>query len=137
MADAQRITLGSLAGAAVAALISPLLRPLFSVPTGGVGFVTVHQYPKGWDYAVVALLVILPALCGARASRPQAAARPALRSDDARIPPGETPGGWRARRPRAIWIATLLLFLLMLLTHDHPYAIMNSFHEGEHLTPAF
>ena len=24
---------------------------------GGIGFVTVHHYPKGWDYAVAALVI--------------------------------------------------------------------------------
>jgi len=25
----------------------------------------------------------------------------------------------------------------MLFVHDHPYVVMDPFHEGEHLTPAF
>ncbi len=31
----------------------------------------------------------------------------------------------------------LLVFLTMLFVHDHPYAHMDPFHEGEHLTPGF
>lgn len=32
---------------------------------------------------------------------------------------------------------TLLVFVVMLFVHDHPYALMDPFHEGEHLTPGF
>ncbi|HVS32416.1 MAG TPA: hypothetical protein VMS98_13310 [Thermoanaerobaculia bacterium] len=124
MPIAGRVALGSAAGAIVAALIAPLIRPLFEVPTGGVGFVTVHQYPKGWDYAVVALLIGLSFVGGMLASR----------------------SGWRAGQSTAagpaavhstVWPFTAVVFVLMLFAHDHPYQLMETFHEGEHLTPAF
>jgi hypothetical protein len=57
MSDGARIAVGSFAGSAIAAAVAPFIRPLFSVPTGGVGYVTVAGYPKAWDYAVVALLI--------------------------------------------------------------------------------
>src|SRR5712691_3264594 len=53
-----RVAVGALLVVALAALIAPLIRPLFHETTGAVGFVTVHHYPKSWDYAVVILLVI-------------------------------------------------------------------------------
>ena len=58
MPHPARAALGSLIGAAMAACLAPLIRPLFHPPAGGVGFVTVAGYPKAWDYAVVALLVL-------------------------------------------------------------------------------
>ena len=30
-----------------------------------------------------------------------------------------------------------IIFVLMLFVHDHPYAVLEPFHEGEHLTPGF
>src|SRR5688572_23101163 len=54
----SRAALGSLLGAAVAAGLAWLTRGFFDVPLGGVGFVTENAYPKGWDYAVVAMLVV-------------------------------------------------------------------------------
>lgn len=121
----RRITgslVGSLAGGAIGASIVPLLRPLFSVPAGGVGFVTVHQYPKGQDYAAVVILI------GASFA-------------------GALVGGWRGRddelapvplpNRRRVWLGSLIVFLAMLFVHDHPYAIPDPFHDGEHLTPAF
>lgn len=122
------MAIGSVAGAIVAAICAPLILPLFEVPTGGVGFVTIHQYPKGWDYAVVALIVSLSAiggwLGGARATSP--AASSAL----------ETERG-RGRPRAATWLLAFLVFLFMIFAHDQPYALMDMFHEGEHLTPAF
>lgn len=32
---------------------------------------------------------------------------------------------------------SLIVFVLMLFIHDHPYSFMDPFHEGESLTPAF
>lgn len=122
------MAIGSVAGAIVAAIGAPLILPLFKVPTGGVGFVTVHQYPKGWDYAVVALIVGLSAiggwLSGARAV----------------APPLEAAIGWEDRRlesRRHVWLLASLVFLFMIFAHDQPYVLMDMFHEGEHLTPAF
>ena len=112
---------GALIGAAVAAALAPFLKPLFGPPTGGIGFLTAHAYPKGWDYAVVALLAIC-AFLGA------ALALPAGVPDSAE--------GSRTSR-RSTWVVTAIVFLLMLFIHDHPYALMDPFHEGEHLTPGF
>jgi hypothetical protein len=115
-----RAALGSFAGAALAACAAPLVRPFFSVPTGGVGAVTVNGYPKGWDYAVIALLILGAALGGAIAtwwaaggSTPRAVGRP-------------------GRRTQIVVAAAV--FILMLFIHDYPYALMDPFHEGEHLT---
>jgi len=37
---------------------------------------------------------------------------------------------------RATFITTAIVFVTMFVIHDHPYAFMDMFHEGEHLTPA-
>lgn len=121
-----RMAMGSLAGAALAALAAPWIRPFFSVPTGGVGFVTVNAYPKGWDYAVVALIVI-----GAFAGGVTGGLRVASR---------ELPGIFRqaARATGNTQLATAFVVLaVMLFLHDHPYAHMDPFHEGEHLTASW
>ncbi|HET7435011.1 MAG TPA: hypothetical protein VFN10_09900 [Thermoanaerobaculia bacterium] len=115
-----RTALGSLIGAAVAAALAPLLKPFFHPPTGGIGFVTVNAYPKGWDYAVVALLVLGAFAGGALLSRREVAERVVTRV---------------TRAPQ--WLGALLVFLAMIAVHDHPQAPMDPFHEGEHLTPAF
>ena len=120
MNSTARAALGSLAGAAAAAAIAPSLRPFFSPPQVGVGFVTVNAYPKGWDYAVVALLIAASFAGGALMSfwKPGA---PPVRDEP------------HARRP-VIWGGALLVFVVMFLAHDHPFAFMDPFHEGEHLT---
>src|SRR6266852_2306916 len=123
MSHAARTALGSLAGAFIAAVIAPLIRPLFSVPGGGVGFVTVAGYPKGWDYAVVALLIGGAFLGGVIASWKSGEA-------PAATPPPHASG-------TVVWITAAIVFVLMLFLHDHPYAPMDPFHEGEHLTPGF
>lgn len=115
-----RVALGSLAGAAVGALLAPLIRPLFHPPTGGVGLVTVIGYPKSWDYAVIALLIGCAFLGGAIVGwrvrpAPEAAAYPIT------------------RRRHASWITAAAVFVLMLFIHDTPYALIDPFHEGEHL----
>src|SRR5712691_8336123 len=114
-----RVAVGALLGASLAALIAPLIRPLFHVPTGGVGFVTIHHYPKSWDYAVVALLVLGSFAGGIIASR-------------GRIPRIEEKV--YVGRARGMAIA---IFVLTFLIQDRPNAPMDFFHEGEHLTPAF
>ncbi|HEX8409951.1 MAG TPA: hypothetical protein VF883_13910 [Thermoanaerobaculia bacterium] len=115
-----RAAAGSLFGAALAAAAAPLVRPLFSIPAGGVGPVTIAGYPKSWDYAVVALL-ILGAFAGG-----------VLASWRAR---GEA---WSGERPESrLWPRLTLgaiVFAVMFFAHDHPYALMDPFHEGEHLT---
>jgi hypothetical protein len=121
-----RVAAGSLIGAALAALAAPYLKPLFSPPDGGVGLVTVSGYVKGWDYLVVAVLVIgaavggLLAVVGYRLSAPDR----------------ETPQTTDNRQLTTIAIA-ILVFLTMLAIHDHPFAHMDPFHEGEHHTPAY
>lgn len=35
---------------------------------------------------------------------------------------------------RVTWIGAIVVFVLMIFVHDHPYAPMEHFHEGEHLT---
>jgi hypothetical protein len=119
-----RVALGSLAGAAIAAAIAPATKRFFAPPDVGVGWVTVNAYPKGWDYAVIALLVI-GALAGGAILECGGRSR--------RFPEPE-----RWLRPphskRSTWIATIAVFILMLFLHDHPYAHMDHFHEGEHLT---
>lgn len=122
MSVTGRAALGSLLGASLAAAVAPFLWPFFSVPHGGVGAVTVAAYPKGWDYAVVALLVL-----GSAAGGVLSVARAA--NEDVRRE--------HASRPWLIAILTVIVFATMLFVHDHPYAHMDDFHEGEHLTPAF
>jgi len=121
MVSTARAALGSLIGAALAGAAAPLIRPLFSVPAGGIGMITATGYPKGWDYAVVALLAIgafAGGMWGAGVS-PAPAAHPARQH-------------WRLQLSAAIAV-----FVLMLFVHDHPFAHMDNFHEGEHLTPSY
>jgi hypothetical protein len=118
------LVLGAAIGAAVAALIAPQLRGFFAVPTGGVGATTVSHYPKGWDYAVIALLTsfsFLGALAATRVPSPREAGR-----------------GWREApgEGRSVLLVSTIVFLLMLFAHDHPYSFMDMYHEGEHLAPA-
>lgn len=122
MTAAGRIAAGASCGAGLAALLARALRPFFHPPTGGVGWTTVHAYPKGWDYAVVALLVAGAFGGGMLASRRVIAAAP------------DSP---RTLRRRIVLLAALGVFVTMLFVHDHPYQPMDPFHEGEHLTPGF
>src|SRR5207247_3277167 len=42
------------------------------------------------------------------------------------------------RRPKnATWLFALIVFATMFFLHDHPYVLMEPFHDGEHLTPGF
>jgi len=123
MPPAARAALGSLLGAAIAALVALLVRPLFGVPTGGIGFVTVNAYPKSWDYAVLGLLVIGAFVGGYAVARLRGYA-----AEDHRATA-------QPRNRATVWILTAIVFLLMLFLHDHPYQHMDNFHEGEHLTP--
>lgn len=122
MKGSVRVALGSLAGGAIAAAAAPHLKPFFSPPAGGVGILTVTGYPKGWDYAVIALL-FLGALAGGAAAA-AAAGRRSTAAEAAAAP---------QRRVVVIGVA-VAVFVLMLFVHDHPYAHMDHFHEGEHLT---
>jgi hypothetical protein len=124
MNGSARLALGSLAGAVVAAAFAPLIRPLFNPPTGGVGVLTVHGYPKGWDYAVIALL-ILGAFAGG-------ALMALLRRDE-----GAVAGPVTRPRGGVTVVVSVVVFVLMIFIHDHPFAHMDPFHEGEHLTPGW
>lgn len=121
------IAAGSLAGAALLGALSPLARSLFSVPGGGLGFVTVNHYPKVFDYFVVTLITL-----GAIIGGPLAAF--CMRHEA----PGTSGSRSRTPHPRILmWLATVVVFVTMFFVHDHPYELMEPFHEGEHLTPAF
>lgn len=122
MGGLGRVALGSVIGAAIAGAIAPYTRGFFSPPTGGVGAVTVHGYPKSWDIAVIALLV-----AGTLAGGLIAALRAQPWLPEARD----------VRRRIAVWSGAAAVFVAMLFVHDHPYQLMDPFHEGEHLTPAF
>ena len=122
MNTTARAALGSIAGAGVAVLPALWIRPWFAVPSGGIGAVTVAGYPKSWDYAVIALLVLGAFAGGALASWSAARTTTIL-------PPAEH----EATRWLQATVA-VVVFVLMILIHDHPYAYMDPFHEGEHLT---
>ena len=127
-ASAAALAVGAAIGAAIVFHFAPQFKWMFDVPGGGIGLVTVSKYPKGFDYAVVVALVVVSALCAfllavltSRARR--VAARPA-------------PPPVLAARSRAFAVAgAIVVFVAMVLAHDHPYAFMDMFHEGEHLTP--
>lgn len=124
MRGSARVALGSLAGAAIAAAIAPATKRFFAPPEVGVGFVTVNAYPKSWDYAVVVLLVAGALLGGVIAAHVWRG----LLEREAEAPSHVRPRGWMTA---ALAIA---VFVLMFFVHDHPYAHMDPFHEGEHLT---
>jgi len=121
----SHVRLLQVVGAAIGALIVFAIAPhcigWFSVPGGGIGAVTIAKYPKGFDYFVVIALTLASAI-GAFAL----SAHQPLTTDN-RQP--TTPR-------RATWIITAIVFITMFLIHDHPYAFMDMFHEGEHLSPA-
>src|SRR5438132_1627182 len=127
-ASAPALAIGAAIGAPVVFFFAPRFQWLFDVPAGEVGYVTVTKYPKGFDYAVIVALIVASAVCAfgfavltSRARR--VAARPA-------------PPPVLAARSRAFAVAGgIVVFVAMLLAHDHPYAFMDMFHEGEHLTP--
>ncbi len=105
-------------GALLVFALAPFCIGWFSVPTGGIGAVTVAKYPKSFDYFVIIALTAASAIGAWAFARRQIVA---------------TTG-----RPNgvAIWITTAIVFVTMFHIHDHPYAFMDMFHEGEHLTPA-
>ena len=112
--------LGAILGGLVVFAIAPHCIGWFSVPTGGIGTVTIAKYPKGFDYFVVIALTIVSA-AGALALSARHSPTP-----DARLPINR----------RATLITTIAVFVVMCFVHDHPYAFMDMFHEGEHLGPA-
>lgn len=122
-----RAAIGSLFGASIGAVVAFLARPYFDPPGGGVGFVTVHAYPKGWDYFVIAALG-LGAFAGATLALAwtRGSAEPREPDLDA-MPP----------RRLAQVVTAGVVFVLLFFVHDHPFAHMDPFHEGEHLTPAW
>jgi hypothetical protein len=75
----------------------------------------------GFDYFVVIALTVASAL-GAYVAGVGQAFQPASENHNA---------GWKARATPAAFV-----FLAMFVIHDHPYAFMDMFHEGEHLSPA-
>jgi len=115
-------TILSLSGAALGALIVFAIAPYcigwFSVPSGGIGAVTIAKYPKGFDYLVIIALTAASAIGAWALGAP---------TTDARQP--------TIRRIATIIMAAIV-FVTMFLIHDHPYAFMDMFHEGEHLSPA-
>lgn len=111
--------LGATLGAILVVAIAPYCIGWFSVPTGGIGAVTIAKYPKGFDYFVVIALTLASAL-GALALSRSAAILNVVPS----------------RRRIATLIMTIVVFATMFVIHDHPYAFMDMFHEGEHLSPA-
>ncbi|MEA2325170.1 MAG: hypothetical protein QOE68_129 [Thermoanaerobaculia bacterium] len=113
-----RLLIGALLGALTVFAVAPYCIGWFSVPGGGIGAVTVAKYPKGFDYFVVIALTLVSAV-GALAF-----ARRRIAVMDGR--PNRL----------AIWITAAVVFITMFVIHDHPYAFMDMFHEGEHLAPA-
>jgi hypothetical protein len=111
--------LGAVLGALLVFAIAPHCIGWFSVPTGGIGAVTVARYPKGFDYFVILALTIASAI-GAFA-----------------LSQREIAGSRKPAAKRTVTlIATLVVFVAMFVAHDHPFAFMEMFHEGEHLSPA-
>jgi len=111
--------LGAVLGALFVVAVAPHCIGWFSVPTGGIGAVTVAKYPKGFDYFVILALTIASAIGAFALSR------------------NETAGSREpAARRRATLIATIIVFVAMFVAHDHPFTFMEMFHEGEHLSPA-
>lgn len=92
------------------------------MPGGGIGAVTLAKYPKGFDYFVIVALTFASAIG-------------ALASSARQLPTGDTRHPTPMRRTATL-ITTIVVFVVMLVIHDHPYAFMDMFHEGEHLGPA-
>jgi hypothetical protein len=113
-----RLLIGAVLSALLVFAIAPHCVGWFSVPTGGIGAVTVAKYPKGFDYFVVLALTVVSATGALALARRRIEV---IRERPSRV---------------AIWITTAIVFVTMFLIHDHPYAFMDMFHEGEHLTPA-
>ena len=129
-ASAPALALGAGLGALLVFAFAPQFKWIFTVPEGGVGLVTVTHYPKGFDYAVVVALIVVPALA--------AFALAILTSRARRVAARPAPPPVLAARSRAFAVAGgIVVFVAMILAHDNPYAFMDMFHEGEHLTPAF
>ena len=119
---------GTVAAIAIMPLL-PLLKPLFPVPGKGIGIISLSGYPKAWDYAVVAILFVVPVLVTA------ALAAMWRRRDRVDEPPEAVVA---ARKHSAIVTVILMLIVTaaMVPARDHPYDFMDPYHEGEHLSPA-
>jgi hypothetical protein len=123
------LTVPALTGIAAAVLIAPLLpllKPLFSVPKNGIGIVTVTQYPKGWDYAAIAILFGVAL----------AATLIAALFSEAR---GPRPEAFIVARKSRVWLIAagmVVVTLAVLPARDHPYEFADPYHEGENLSPA-
>lgn len=121
-ASRAAIVCGGIVGGGLAGICSAVFRGLFSVPANGVGFVTVHQYPKSFDYFVISMLIggafVGAVLAGALADK-------------------QEPDQPATRRSFRSWPGAVVVFVLMLFVHDHPNLPLEPFHDGEHLTPAF
>jgi hypothetical protein len=117
----KRLVLGATLGALLIVAIAPYCVGWFSVPTGGIGAVTIAKYPKGFDYFVIIALTVASAIGAWILSARQ-------------FPTTQNRQPTTTRR--AIWITTATVFFAMFMIHDHPYAFMDMFHEGEHLAPA-
>jgi hypothetical protein len=146
LANASRglIAAGAAAGAALFGALSALARPLFSVPAGGVGFVTVNHYPKGFDYFVVAMIAagaiaggIAVAFLAKKLSNPatQQLSNPSTQQPS--NPRTQLRNPATLQPTKATWLFAFIVFATMFFLHDHPYVLMEPFHEGEHLTPGF
>jgi hypothetical protein len=109
-------------GAVIVFAIAPHCIGWFSVPTGGIGSVTIAQYPKAFDYFVVTALTLASAL-GALAL----SSRRPLTTDSRQL---------TTRRPAATMMTALAVFVAMSIVHDHPYGYIDMYHEGEHLAGA-
>ncbi len=112
----------------------PLLKPLFHVPGNGVGAMTVAGYPKGWDYAVLVILFLIAGAGGLIAAFLAGRIRSeAAESDgDDRVDP-------LIARPHGRMITMAIasaIALAMLPVSDHPYQLVDAYHEGENLSPA-
>jgi hypothetical protein len=118
VASRPRLLLGATVGALLVFAVAPYCVGWFSVPSGGVGAVTVAKYPKGFDYFVVFALTVMSAIGALALAR--------RRIDVVQGRPDR----------KAVWIVTAIVFMTMFVIHDHPFSFMDMFHEGEHLTPA-
>lgn len=120
------ILAGAVASLVLLISILPSLKDHFPVPDGGVGFVTVNGYPKGFDYFVVAAIVAGVFLGGAIGGMLFRRKSTVSRDEPA-------PGSPLSRTSLALMAVTAVL---MFLLHFHPQQFMEMFHEGEHLSPA-
>jgi hypothetical protein len=129
---------GTVAGVVAGILVAPQLvrlRPLFRVPGNGIGLVTQLQYPKGWDYAVVAALFSV----AAAVSFGVAIAVRARADGSAQSTDPASGGGQGSVMERHPWVVLFLMVAVAALTipaRDDPYEFIDPYHHGENLSPA-